>query len=87
MRAGTPPVRIRLRRQGQQCWDAAVAADSSEGGHGDVPLEIMMKYADTNEKQDVCIEALRDRKQVSRVHSNSVGRDAFKASGLAVPTL
>ena len=68
-------------------WDAAVAADSSEGGHGDMPLEILMKYADTNEKQEACIGALRERKQVSRVHSDSVGRDAFAASGLTPPAL
>ncbi len=67
-------------------WDAADAADTSEGGHGDAPLDFLKKYADTQEKQDACLAAIRDRQMVNRIWYNQVGTWAFEASGLTPPT-
>jgi hypothetical protein len=68
-------------------WDAADEADSSEGGHGDAPLEILARYADTKEKQDACLEAIRDRQAVNRIWSDQIGVWSYEASGLEPPTL
>src|SRR4029434_7407520 len=48
-------------------WDAADEADSSDGGHGEAPLDILAKYADTKEKQDACLEATRARHAGTRL--------------------
>ena len=68
-------------------WDAADAADSSEDGHGDAPLEILRKYAVTREQQDACLQAMRDRQMVNRMWSDQVGVWCFEASGLKPPSL
>ena len=66
-------------------WDAADAADSTEGGHGDAPLEILVKYADTREKQDACLEAMRERQLINRIWGDKIGEWAYEASGLTPP--
>ncbi|HEY4134079.1 MAG TPA: iron-containing redox enzyme family protein [Alphaproteobacteria bacterium] len=66
-------------------WDAADEADSSDGGHGDAPLDIMMKYADTTEQQEACLAAIRDRQQVNRVWFDQIGQWAYEASGVKPP--
>jgi pyrroloquinoline quinone (PQQ) biosynthesis protein C len=68
-------------------WDAADEADSAEGGHGDAPLEILKKYAVTQEQQDACLEAMRERQQVNRIWSDQLGVWAYEASGLKPPSL
>jgi pyrroloquinoline quinone (PQQ) biosynthesis protein C len=68
-------------------WDAADAADSEEGGHGDVPLDILKKYADTEEKQDVCLRAMRERQLTNRIWFDQIGLWAYEASGLTPPPL
>ena len=68
-------------------WDAADEADSSDGGHGDAPLDILAKYADTKEKQDACLQAIRDRQAVNGIWSDQIGAWAYEASGLKSPTL
>ena len=68
-------------------WDAADKADSSEGGHGDAPLDLLAKYADTKEKQDACLQAIRDRQAVNRMWMDQIGVWSYEASGLKPPTL
>ena len=67
-------------------WDAADEADSSEGGHGDAPLDLLAKYADTNEKQDECLQAIRDRQAVNRMWMDQIGVWSYEASGVQPPT-
>lgn len=68
-------------------WDSAEAADSESGGHGDVPLEILATYADTREKQDACLAAMRERQAVNRIWFDQIGAWEFAAAGLPPPTL
>lgn len=68
-------------------WDAADAADSEEGGHGDAPLEILKKYADTEERQEACLGAMRERQLVNRIWFDQIGVWAYEASGLTPPSL
>ena len=68
-------------------WDAAEVADGGEGGHGDAPLDILDKYADTREKQDACLAAMRERQEVNRIWSDQVGVWCFEASGLTPPSI
>jgi hypothetical protein len=68
-------------------WDGADAADSEEGGHGDLPLVILKKYADTEEKQAACLEAARERQATNRVWFDQIGVWAYEASGLTPPSL
>jgi pyrroloquinoline quinone (PQQ) biosynthesis protein C len=53
--------------------DAADEADSSEGGHGDAPLDLLAKYADTKVKQEACLQAIRDRQAVNRMWMDQIG--------------
>jgi pyrroloquinoline quinone (PQQ) biosynthesis protein C len=68
-------------------WDAADEADSGEAGHGDAPLDILKKYAVTQEQQDACLQAMRERQEVNRIWSDQIGVWAFEASGLKPPSL
>jgi hypothetical protein len=62
-------------------------ADSSDGGHGDAPLNLLAKYADTKEKQDACLQAIRDHQAVNRIWSDQIGVWSYEASGLTPPSL
>lgn len=66
-------------------WDAADEADSADGGHGDAPLEVLMKYADTEDKQNACLAAIRDRQLVNSVWFDQIGAWAYEASDLTPP--
>jgi pyrroloquinoline quinone (PQQ) biosynthesis protein C len=68
-------------------WDSAEAADSDEGGHGDAPLDILTKFADTREKQDACLAAMKDRQMVNRIWYDQIGAWEYAASGLKAPSL
>ena len=68
-------------------WDAADSADSGDAGHGDAPLDILKKWAVTQEDQDACLQAMRDRQEVNRIWSDQIGVWAFEASGLKAPSL
>lgn len=68
-------------------WDAADAADSEEGGHGDVPLVLLKRYADTEEKQEGCLRAARERQLTNRVWYDQIGVWMFRASGFEPPSL
>lgn len=74
-----------LSNQALAHWDAADEADSQDGGHGDEPLEILKKYADTAEKQEACLEAIRERQLVNRVWFDQIGLWAYEASGVKPP--
>lgn len=66
-------------------WDAADEADSSEGGHGAEPLDIMLKYADTQEKQDAVLAAIAERQEINRIWFDQIGIWQYEASGLEPP--
>ena len=68
-------------------WDAAEQADAGEGGHGDAPLDLLDKYAVTQEAQDACLAAMRERQEVNRIWSDQVGVWAFEASDLTPPSI
>jgi len=68
-------------------WDAADEADSHEGGHGDVPFEILKTYATTAEKQEACLAAMAEFIAVTRLWSDQIGAWAFEVSGLEPPPL
>ncbi|MDX1483029.1 MAG: iron-containing redox enzyme family protein [Alphaproteobacteria bacterium] len=68
-------------------WDSADAADGGEGGHGDAPLDFLDQFADTREKQDSCLAAMRERQEVNRIWSDQVGVWCFEASGLIPPSI
>ena len=68
-------------------WDAADEADSAEGGHGDAPLEILKKYAVTQEQQDACLAAMKERQEINRIWSDQIGIWSFEAAGLKPPSL
>jgi pyrroloquinoline quinone (PQQ) biosynthesis protein C len=68
-------------------WDSAEEADSHEGGHGDMPLVILMKYATTQEEQDACIASAQELLDVYRMWADQIGVWAFEAAGLKVPSL
>lgn len=78
---------LKLPDEALSHWDSADAADSTEGGHGDVPLDILRQYADTEEKQEACLQAMRDRQHVNRIWFDQIGVWAFEASGLTPPSL
>jgi pyrroloquinoline quinone (PQQ) biosynthesis protein C len=79
--------KLKLSNEALAHWDAADEADSAEGGHGDAPLDILKKYAVTQEQQDACLEMMRERQMVNRMWSDQVGVWCFEASGLKPPTL
>lgn len=68
-------------------WDSAEEADSHEGGHGDMPLVILQKYATTQEEQDACIASAQELLDVYRMWADQIGVWAFEAAGLKVPSL
>jgi pyrroloquinoline quinone (PQQ) biosynthesis protein C len=78
---------LNLSKEALAHWDAADAADSGDEGHGDAPLYFLKKYADTREKQDACLAAMKERQEVNRIWSDQVGVWAFEASGLKPPSL
>ncbi len=79
--------KLKLSDAALEHWDAADAADSEEGGHGDLPLVILKKYADTEEKQDSCLRAARERQATNRIWFDQIGVWASKVSGLPAPSL
>ena len=61
-------------------WEAADEADLPEGGHSDETVNILVRYADTEEKQNAVLESLEQSMQVHRFRSDLIGQDAIKAS-------
>ncbi|MGE5538045.1 MAG: iron-containing redox enzyme family protein [Gemmatimonas sp.] len=78
---------LKLSEKALAHWDAADEADSHDGGHGDMPFEILKKYATTQEQQESCIEAIREFQTVYRMWADQIGAWAFEASGLQAPNL
>ena len=68
-------------------WDAADEADSQEGGHGDVPFQILKDCAVTQESQDACLAAMEEFLAVTRIWSDQIGVWAFEAAGETPPPL
>jgi len=62
-------------------WSAGEAADIPEGGHADMTLKILAKYADTDDKQRRVLECLEETMQIRWYHFDLIGRDATAASG------
>jgi pyrroloquinoline quinone (PQQ) biosynthesis protein C len=68
-------------------WDSAEEADSHEGGHGDMPVTILQKYATTKEQQDACLAAAEELIDVYCMWADQIGVWAFEAAGLKPPSL
>lgn len=68
-------------------WDSAEEADSHEGGHGDMPIVILQKYAKSQEEQDACLFAAQELLDVYCMWADQIGVWAFQAAGLKAPSL
>jgi pyrroloquinoline quinone (PQQ) biosynthesis protein C len=78
---------LKLAEKDLAHWDAAEEADCGEGGHGDMPYELLKKYATVQEEQDACLAAMADFQTMTRMWSDQVGVWAFEAAGLTPPPL
>ena len=63
-------------------WSAGEVADFPEGGHGDMTLKILSKYADTADKQAIVLALLEETMRIRWFHFDQIGRDALTASGV-----
>lgn len=72
--------RLGLNAKAMEHWQAADEADLPEGGHGDMCLKILAKYADTKEKRARVLAILEESMQVRWFHFDAIGRDAIAAS-------
>jgi pyrroloquinoline quinone (PQQ) biosynthesis protein C len=79
--------KLNLKKKELAHWESAEEADSHEGGHGDMPITILMKYAKTQTEQDAALDAADELIQVYRMWADQVGVWAFAASGLKTPSL
>ncbi|MFM2128856.1 MAG: hypothetical protein RL477_402 [Pseudomonadota bacterium] len=68
-------------KKAMEHWEAADEADAPVGGHGDVCLKILARYADTAEKRERVLKILAESMQVRWFHFDSIGREAIAASG------
>lgn len=75
---------LNLPEKAMAHWTAGEEADMPEDGHGDMTLKILTEFADTEEKQARVLEVLEESMQVRWYHFDCIGRDALKASGVAV---
>jgi hypothetical protein len=53
-----------------------------EGGHGDMTLKTLAKYADIAEKQGRVLDLLTETMQIRWFHFDHIGRDALVESGI-----
>ena len=67
-------------------WHAGAVADFPEGGHGDMTLKILAKYAVDEEQQAVVLATLEESTQIRWFHFDQIGRDAYEASKVALPS-
>jgi pyrroloquinoline quinone (PQQ) biosynthesis protein C len=65
-------------------WVAAEVADCQDGGHGDQALAVLMKHADTLEKQQACLHALAESIDVFAFQYDMIGRRALAATRSAL---
>ncbi len=65
-------------------WSAGEVADMPEGGHGDMTLKILAKYASTEEEQATVESLLIETMQIRWFHFDQIGKDAMAASGIAI---
>lgn len=72
--------RLGLKEKAMEHWDAAEEADLPEGGHGDMTLKILNKFADTPEKRARVLNVLEESMQVRWSHFDAIGREAIAAS-------
>jgi hypothetical protein len=49
-------------------------------------FEFLNKYADTKEKQDACLQTIRDRPAINRIWMDQIGVWSYEASGVQPPT-
>jgi len=61
-------------------WDAADQADLPQGGHSDETANLLVKYADTEEKQDAVLKILEESLEVHRFRHQQIGLEAIAAS-------
>lgn len=70
-----------LKGKAMEHWQAADEADLPEGGHGDMTLKILAKFADTPAKRARVLEVLEESMQVRWTHFDAIGREAIGVSG------
>jgi pyrroloquinoline quinone (PQQ) biosynthesis protein C len=58
----------------------AEAADPVEGGHGEMPVNILVKYATTAEQQEAVLRSLRESIQVNHFHWDAIGKRAIEVA-------
>ena len=61
-------------------WEAAEAADTPEGGHGDETLDILVRFADTVEKQDASLAIFEESLSVLYYQLEQIGLAAYETS-------
>jgi len=71
-----------LKGKAMAHWEAGEAADTHEGGHGDETLNLLVKYADTAEKQDAVRDSMEESLRVLAFQMDLLGQAAFEASGM-----
>ena len=58
----------------------AEAADPVEGGHGEMPVNILVKYATSAEQQEAVLAALHESIEVNRFHWDTIGKRAIEVA-------
>jgi pyrroloquinoline quinone (PQQ) biosynthesis protein C len=69
-----------LKKESVTHWEAAEAADTPEGGHGDETLDILVRFADTEEKQNTILATFEESMQVLYYQLDQIGLAAYEAS-------
>ncbi len=67
-------------KKAMEHWEAADEADAPAGGHGDMTLKILAKYANTSKKRDRILDILEESMQVRWFHFDCIGKDALAAT-------
>lgn len=71
-----------LKGKSMAHWEAGEAADTHEGGHGDETLNLLVRYADTAQKQDAVRAALEESLRVLNFQMDLLGKAAFEHSAV-----
>ena len=74
-----------LKGKAMDHWTAADDADLPEDGHGEATLKILLKYADTEDKQQAVLHSLEETLRVKMFRDELIGHRAFEASGIPIP--
>lgn len=61
-------------------WGSADKADLPEGGHADETVNILVRYATTEESQRAVLASLQDSMEIHRFRFDLIGKDAIAAA-------